>query len=189
MIDDEFGLDVSTDPADCPHPSASGIDDAEGPSKVWECDACHFLHHIIPDPGRPGAVKIVPAGSLLPDNETPAVLRLPTAIARNLTEAQFQSQVMRVAKRHGWLVCHVYPCIAGGKTRTPTSYKGFPDLTLIRRGEGLFLELKAVDGTATPEQRRWIATAQTVPGFRAYIVDPRDWPEVHAILTAPRQTA
>lgn len=171
---------------ECDHPSGTGVDDApDGPTKVWRCDACGDLYQVIPNPDTPGAVRLVPAGSVLPDDEVPVQLRrVPTALVRDMSEAEFQSAVVRLAKRHGWLVCHVYPCRTGTRTRTPTSYKGFPDLTLVRRGSLLFLELKKVGGTATPEQRRWIATAQTVPGIAAYIVDPTDWPEVHALLTA-----
>lgn len=113
--------------------------------------------------------------------------RLPTPLVRDMTEAEFQDNVVRLAKAHGWLVCHVYPGrTATGKVRTNTTYKGFPDLTLLKRGRLVFLELKAVDGTASPEQRRWIALSQHVPGVEAYIVDPRDWPAVHRLITQPR---
>lgn len=112
------------------------------------------------------------------------VRRLPTAIARDMTEAEFQAEVVKLAKIQGFLVCHVYPAQnSAGVWVTPTTYKGFPDLTLVKRGRLIFLELKKVGGKATPEQRRWIATAQTVPGVEAWVVDPTDWPEVHAALT------
>jgi hypothetical protein len=48
----------------------------------------------------------------------------------------------------------------------------------------VFLELKRVGEKPTPEQRRFIAMAQSVPGVRAFIVDPTDWPEILELLSA-----
>lgn len=31
-------------PAPCCHPSSTGIDQTDGPEKVWRCDACGWLH-------------------------------------------------------------------------------------------------------------------------------------------------
>lgn len=104
-----------------------------------------------------------------------------------MSEAEFLDNVVRLAREHRWLVNHVYPARTGdGVWVTPTTYRGFPDLTLVRRGELLFLELKTVDGEPTPEQIRWIGTAHTVPGVEAHVVDPTDWPAIHARLTRPR---
>lgn len=103
-----------------------------------------------------------------------------------MSEAEFQKHVMDQARRLGWIVNHVYRSRAGrgkGAWRTTTSYPGFPDLTLLRRGQLVFLELKRVGEKPTPEQRRFIATAQSVPGVRAYVVDPTDWPEVLELLS------
>jgi hypothetical protein len=104
-----------------------------------------------------------------------------------MSETEFLDNVAHLARSHGWLVCHVYPARTGdGVWVTPTTYKGFPDLTLLRRGEMLQLELKTVDGEASPEQIRWIGLAHTVPGIEAHIVDPTDWPAIHARITRPR---
>lgn len=189
MTDDEFGTGASDDPDTCTHPSSDGIDQEDGPAKVWACSSCGWLHHVIPDPAHPGAVRMVPAGSLLDEGEVPVILRLPAALVRDLSETEFQTNVVRVAKRNRWLVNHVYPCRVGRKTRTPTSYKGFPDLTLVHRdGRVIFLELKKVGGEASVEQRRWIAYAQQggkASNVRAFVAGPRDWPEVHALLSQP----
>lgn len=112
------------------------------------------------------------------------VRRLAAALVRDLSEAEFQKAVVTLARRHGFLVNHVYRSkLADGSWRTTTTYKGFPDLTLVKRRRLVFLELKKVGESATVEQRRWIATAQTVPGIEAWVVDATDWPEVHALIT------
>jgi len=49
---------------------------------------------------------------------------------------------------------HVFP-LAGraGRTRTPTTCSGWPDLVLWKRGRCLVVELKSETGRLRPEQR------------------------------------
>lgn len=35
--------------APCDHPSATGIDQATGPEKVWRCDVCGWLYRSVRD--------------------------------------------------------------------------------------------------------------------------------------------
>lgn len=127
--------------------------------------------------------------------------RLPAHSVADLSEAEFQKEVIRVAKANGWLVSHVWRGQAGGRSggwRTNAA-TGFPDLTLLRPPFLVFLELKKVGRKADPEQKKWIARLQRCRpalvierpdllgpgGVYAYVVDPRDWPKVHLMLTRP----
>ncbi len=106
-----------------------------------------------------------------------------------LTEAEFQKQVVELAKRHGWMVSHVYRTrTAKGAWRTSTTAVGFPDLVLLRPGQLVFLELKAEGGKASPEQLVWIKTLQSVLGVEAYVVRPSEWDDLVALLTDPAGT-
>ena len=35
----------------CTHESASGIDQTEGPGKVWQCDTCGFCYRVVTEDG------------------------------------------------------------------------------------------------------------------------------------------
>ncbi len=98
-----------------------------------------------------------------------------------LTEAEFQRQVVKVAEMYGWRTSHVKRARQGRVWVTPTA-KGFPDLTLVRPPQLVFLELKKVGGRATPEQIEWVAALQQCAGVEAYIVGPADADEVWALL-------
>lgn len=78
-----------------------------------------------------------------------------------MTEAEFQKQVVQIAKMLDWLVMHTRPAInKSGKWSTPIQgHKGFPDLCLAHASRGtLFAELKAEKGRVSPEQALWIDT-------------------------------
>lgn len=99
-----------------------------------------------------------------------------------LTEAEFQSQVMVVARRFGWRVAHAGRAKVGGKwvTRMAT---GWPDLTLLRPPELVFLELKRTGGRIRPEQTVWVDELDTVAGVTAAIVGPDDAEWVWQLLS------
>lgn len=61
------------DDAECLHLSATGIDQAEGPEKVWECDACGFYYRQRVD--EDGISHMVPAAVHVPDDPDGVVLR------------------------------------------------------------------------------------------------------------------
>jgi len=62
----------------CTHESASGVDQTEGPAKVWCCDGCGWLHRYEVRDGISRAVNVtVLSRRLLPsdaDNEARALL-------------------------------------------------------------------------------------------------------------------
>lgn len=91
----------------------------------------------------------------------------PTApTAPKITEAQFQQQVIDLAKLHGYrLIYHTYS--------SRRSAPGFPDLVLIneQRGRALFRELKTETGRVAPAQFDWI-TGMTLAGLDAGVWRP-----------------
>lgn len=98
------------------------------------------------------------------------------------SEAQFQALVLDRARKLGWRTMHVVRSRVGGKGRgaqwvTNTSSKGYPDLTLVRGGRLIFVELKTESGTASPEQIDWMRDLQAVnarapEAVEAYVVRP-----------------
>ncbi len=76
-----------------------------------------------------------------------------------MTEAEFQRQVVQLAKMGGWLVMHTRPAInKSGKWSTPIQgHRGFPDLCMTHATRGtIFAELKAEKGRVSEEQKAWI---------------------------------
>jgi len=65
-----------------------------------------------------------------------------------LTEAQWQRVVLDLAAFCGWRVHH--------ETDSRRTVGGWPDLTLARRGRVVVVELKAVRGSVTEQQRAWL---------------------------------
>lgn len=118
-----------------------------------------------------------------------------------MTEAQFQAQVVQLAKMAGWLVHAERPAQTGRGWRTPIQgHAGFFDLVLIRSGQVLFVELKSRIGQLRPEQREWFAAVQehltvgpgmepiplTTPRVRAFCWRPVDELEIIKTLTRAR---
>ncbi len=111
--------------------------------------------------------------------------------AAPISEADFQRQVVELARRLGWMTCHTYRTrTAKGAWRTSTTAVGYPDLTLLHPGKRrlVFLELKTDKGKPTAEQLAWIVGLQSVPGVEAYIVHPAEWDDVVDVLTHPPAT-
>lgn len=95
------------------------------------------------------------------------------------SERSFQNQVLALASLRGYLTYHTHD--------SRRSEPGFPDVCLVKvKGDGfgrlVFLELKAVGGTVSPEQRCWIESLAAVPGVVAQVVTPEDWSLIEYIL-------
>ncbi len=102
--------------------------------------------------------------------------RLP---AREISEKQFQAWVVNRARERGWTrQFHVLRAQVQGRWLTSTSTPGVPDLWLLRPPQLVVLEVKSWGGKATPEQIKWIAGLQRVPGIEAFVVSPADAAEV-----------
>lgn len=83
-----------------------------------------------------------------------------------MTENELKQQVLKLAKQNGWAVYHVtqQKHHNGGGT-------GYPDLTLARDGEVLWVELKQDRAQPTAEQLAW---GQAI-GRSWHLVRPADW--------------
>lgn len=90
-----------------------------------------------------------------------------------MTEKELQAAVIEAAHLFGWRVAHFRPALTqSGKWATAMQGDpGYPDLTMARDGEILFVELKSETGRIRPEQKIWIdALTPHVVVWR-----PSDW--------------
>jgi hypothetical protein len=105
-----------------------------------------------------------------------------------LTEAQFQAQLIGLARFAGWTVNHVRPSEGrrGGQRawQTTTSVTGWPDLTIWRPGRFLVAELKSDRGRLTAAQQT-VLDSLTAAGVECHIWRPRDFDAIEQLLTAP----
>lgn len=102
-----------------------------------------------------------------------------------LSEAEFTSQVMAIAKLHGWRAMHIRPARTAKGWRTPVQGDGagFPDLFAVhpKRGVMLFAELKVGRNKPTPEQAAWLDDLRETDAIVRVWTDS-DWPEIEAVL-------
>ena len=84
----------------------------------------------------------------------------------SLNEKQWQAWVIEAAHTFGWHVYHTYD--------SRRSQAGFPDLTLMRPPEVLFVELKTEKGRLSASQRVWSELLEACPGVGYYLWRPSD---------------
>ncbi len=82
-----------------------------------------------------------------------------------MTENELKVKVLRRAYENGWAVYHV----TQDRHRNGGG-SGYPDLTLARDGEVLWIELKQEKSQLTPEQAMW---ASILPA--CHVVRPSTW--------------
>jgi len=104
-----------------------------------------------------------------------------------LTEAEFQRQVIELAKALGWKVAHFRPGMTrAGRwgTQVQADGAGWPDLFLCRPRDGkiLALELKVPPNKTTPAQREWIEALRRC-GIEAAVVTPEEWQHIERMLS------
>ena len=82
-----------------------------------------------------------------------------------LTENTLKTMVLRAAYENGWIVYHEVQSMKrnGGGA-------GYPDLTLARDKEVIWLELKQEKAQPTPQQWAWLAALPA-----AHVIRPSDW--------------
>ena len=103
------------------------------------------------------------------------------------TEADFQRTVVDLAGYCRWSVMHVRAVSDhNGRTRTPTTIAGWPDLVLWRPGRFVAAELKSQRGRLTTDQRSVLDSLRAA-GVDVRVWRPSDWPEVEATLTGQRK--
>ncbi|MCO4276116.1 VRR-NUC domain-containing protein [Pseudarthrobacter sp. HLT3-5] len=98
-----------------------------------------------------------------------------TAFIPKLSEAQFQRQVIDLAKLHGFhLIYHTH--------NSRRSATGFPDLVMVSgsRHRVLFRELKTDVGKVAPAQLEWLDALQ-LAGINAGVWRPVDLKSGHII--------
>lgn len=101
-----------------------------------------------------------------------------------MKESYFQSQVIMLAKLHGWLVMHTRAVeIRPGVWKTPlTGHPGFPDLVLCHKSRGvIFAELKTEKGKLSDMQEVWLRTLADA-GMETYVWRPKDIPLISNTL-------
>lgn len=87
-----------------------------------------------------------------------------------LTEAQFQAQVIQLARLFGWREYHTHD--------SRRSQPGLPDLLLAKRGRPvIFAELKTDSGQTTPAQDEWLELLRST-GARVFLWRPGMWDEI-----------
>ena len=85
-----------------------------------------------------------------------------------VSEAQLRARVVELAHAAGWRVFS----LPIAKTRRPVKDAvGYPDLTLARHGEVIWMELKTDKGTASKVQLDWI---MALGAGRCWIIRPED---------------
>lgn len=101
------------------------------------------------------------------------------------TEADFQQQVIDLARLLGWRVAHFRPGLnKRGKWQTAVAADGagFPDLVMAKPGLSvIFAELKVGKNRLSLAQEQWIFTLRQA-GTRAYCWFPSDWNDIENIL-------
>ena len=93
---------------------------------------------------------------------------------RAMSEAQFQAQVMALAKQQGW--AHIYHTHDSRRSQA-----GYPDLHMLRGERSLFAELKRMGRKPTPAQDSWLSALREA-GHEAYSWRPCDMPEIERVL-------
>jgi len=96
------------------------------------------------------------------------------ALWKKMSEAQFQAQIIALAKRLGWLCYHTW--------NSQNSASGFPDLVLVRE-RVLFVELKRqVGGVFSFAQLTWLDRLDQCSGVETYRWKPENIDEAERIL-------
>ncbi len=93
-----------------------------------------------------------------------------------MKESYFQSQVIMLARLHGWLVMHTRAVeIRPGVWKTPIQgHAGFPDLVLAHQTRGvIFAELKSDMGRLSDKQELWCQTLCDA-GMEHHVWRPKD---------------
>ena len=98
------------------------------------------------------------------------------ALPTDTPEKTFLAQVRRLATDHGFATYHTFD--------SRKSDEGYPDLTLVKPGRLIFMELKSRRGKLTHDQEVWLSLlSRSVPGVETYHVRPEDWDRIVDILT------
>lgn len=93
----------------------------------------------------------------------------------SLTERQFTSLLVDVARIAGWRRYHTFD--------SRRSNHGFPDWVLVKGSRLLFVELKSEIRKVRPDQAEWLDALRQVPVVEVHLWRPSDWPTIVETLT------
>lgn len=104
---------------------------------------------------------------------------------RTKAEDAFQSELLDVARRLGWLAFHDHD--ARRDNDLAGVDKGFPDTVLChpRQRRLIIAELKRETGRVSSEQLVWLGALMQIPAIEVYSWKPRDWDSILEILQHP----
>lgn len=104
-----------------------------------------------------------------------------------LTEQQFQDQVVDLARLLGYRVAHFRPARTEKGWRTPVAADGagWPDLVLAKAGRLIFAELKSQRGRLSDDQHAWL-DALRAAGAEAYVWRPSQFDDIETTLRGAR---
>jgi len=103
--------------------------------------------------------------------ETITVEHYKAELAREMRETGrggLSQLVFDKARDLGWQAAR-YPTFRATHTTS-----GYPDLTLVRKGRLIFVELKREKAKVTPEQQKWLDDLRAVPFVEVYVWRPSD---------------
>lgn len=106
----------------------------------------------------------------------------PTLALDEVTEAEWQKQVINLARLFGWKVAHFRPAQTTKGWRTPVAADGagWPDLILVR-DRIVAVELKRQNGKVADAQQEWL-DALTAAGAETHVWRPSDLEQVAEVL-------
>ena len=102
-------------------------------------------------------------------------------------EADFQKTLIQMAQYKGWKIYHS-PKRQMKRNDGSTYYataitadgKGYPDLTMVRKGRLIFSELKTDSGRTSPEQDSWLEELGKCA--ECFVWRPKMWAEIERTL-------
>ena len=105
-----------------------------------------------------------------------------------MKEKELQHLITDLLNTFGWIHTHFRPAIrqSGGWSTPITGHAGYPDITAVKDGQILFIELKSEKGRVRPEQQTWIDHLCINPHVEVYVLRPRDIDGITARLAGDR---
>jgi hypothetical protein len=94
-----------------------------------------------------------------------------------MPEYRLQEHVLAAARKLGFHCYHTYYAVR--------SQPGYPDITLVKNGRLIFVELKRDGKKPRHDQQVWLDALAEVPGCEVYVWRGRDWEsgEIVHVLT------
>jgi hypothetical protein len=93
-----------------------------------------------------------------------------------VSEKEWQQTIVDAARTLGFLCYHTFD----SRKSTP----GYPDLTLLKHGRLIFVEVKTDKGVCSEAQQEWL-TELSRTGLEVYVWRPSDWDAIQGILMTP----